>query len=240
KHVVAFAPPAILVLQDGHRDTGEMAAACGFEPDVVILAIEIFAIVHLGISVGGPIGGPAFRGCLLAVLGMEIKGVGRKRLRASAIVDIEIERMNPFLAFVGDGNAGALLKWHWEKGVEGFVCGHGKRNRLVKKILTETQAEKVADRRFDTWTRFPIPVDTQYEFFQMELFRRGDSDPNVGDYAWARYIEKIKVCTSRNRAKVGVSAGAVVAGGALLDVIVGLGQGEQRFGVTGTALCEKR
>src|SRR5262249_54221138 len=45
KHVVAFAPPAVLILQDGHRDAGEMPTALRFEPHVVAGTVEILAII---------------------------------------------------------------------------------------------------------------------------------------------------------------------------------------------------
>src|SRR5438552_17945799 len=32
KHVVAFAPPAVLILQNGHGDTEKVTTACGFHP----------------------------------------------------------------------------------------------------------------------------------------------------------------------------------------------------------------
>ena len=41
-HVVAFAEPAVGVLQDAVGDADEMAAAGGFEEDVVAFAIQIF------------------------------------------------------------------------------------------------------------------------------------------------------------------------------------------------------
>src|SRR5216683_4160002 len=46
KHVVAFAPPVILILQYGHGYACELSAAASFHPDIVAFAIEIWPVVH--------------------------------------------------------------------------------------------------------------------------------------------------------------------------------------------------
>src|ERR1700675_1611922 len=59
KHVVAFSPPVIMILKNGHGDAGELAAASGFHPDVVVFAGEVRAFVHFRIAVVLPVAGPA-------------------------------------------------------------------------------------------------------------------------------------------------------------------------------------
>src|SRR6266436_2993614 len=80
KHVVAFAPPIILILEDGHGDANEVSLAAGFEPDVIVFTGKIGAVVDFGIAVGGPVVGPAVCGCGLAILRVEVERVGGKRL----------------------------------------------------------------------------------------------------------------------------------------------------------------
>src|SRR5260370_22116066 len=41
KHVIAFAPPAILILKDGHGDSDKMSAARLVQPDAILLALEV-------------------------------------------------------------------------------------------------------------------------------------------------------------------------------------------------------
>jgi hypothetical protein len=56
-------------------DAGEVAAAGGFQPDVVVFAGEIGFVVHFGIAVVGPVAGPAAIGRSLAVLRVEVDRV---------------------------------------------------------------------------------------------------------------------------------------------------------------------
>lgn len=58
----------------------------------------------------------------------------------------------------------------------------------------------------------------------MEIFGRGDSDPDVRDYARTGNVEEIERGAWRNLARVGVCAVTVVAGDAFLDVVVRLGE----------------
>src|SRR5712664_1573858 len=56
KHVVAFAPPAVLILQDGHGDPDEMPATSGVQPEVIFLAVKVRFPVNLGIAIALPVG----------------------------------------------------------------------------------------------------------------------------------------------------------------------------------------
>src|SRR6266436_3108980 len=117
KHVVPFAPPAILILQDGHGDSDEMSAACGVQPDVVFLAVEVRLTFNFGIAIAFPVGGPAVIGLGLAELRVKVEGFRRERLLVCAIVEIEIEGVHLLLALVRNSDARMLLKWHEEKRV---------------------------------------------------------------------------------------------------------------------------
>src|SRR6266436_4923282 len=41
KHVVAFAPPIVLILKHRHGDSDEMPVTRGVQPDVIFLAVEV-------------------------------------------------------------------------------------------------------------------------------------------------------------------------------------------------------
>ena len=143
-------------------------------------------------------------------------------------------------AFVGDGNAGVLLKRHGEKGVERFVRRNGERNRLVKKILAEAETEEIADRGFDAGRRFTVPIHAEDKFFEMKVFGRGDGDPDVRDDARSANVEQIERSAGSNGASVGVAAATVITGDAFLQIVMRLREGEKRLRVTGTRLRVER
>src|ERR1700728_2047436 len=58
KHVVAFTPPVILVLQDRHSDAGILAASLGIQPHVVVLAGQVGLLVYYWLPIAGPFIGP--------------------------------------------------------------------------------------------------------------------------------------------------------------------------------------
>ena len=86
KHVVALTPPTILILQDGHGNSGKMSATCGLQPDVIFLAVEVRLTVNLGITIALPVGGPATVGLGLPELRVEVEGSRRERLWIRAVV----------------------------------------------------------------------------------------------------------------------------------------------------------
>lgn len=136
-------------MQNGHGDADEMAAAGGFEPDVVVLAVEIFLVVDEIVAVGRPVVSPTFVGSLLTILRVEVDSVGGKRFGASAIVNVEVKGVDFFSAFVGDSDVRVFLKWHREERVEGLVGTDHERSGLVEKIFAEPEAEEIADGRLD-------------------------------------------------------------------------------------------
>src|SRR5271157_3880635 len=75
EHVIAFAPPTILVLQDGHGHADEMALALGFQPDVIPFSVEILLSIHERVAIGLPLVRPTRGRIGLAVLRMEIECV---------------------------------------------------------------------------------------------------------------------------------------------------------------------
>src|SRR5579859_5904629 len=217
-----------------------MTVAGGFEPGVVVLSIEIFFVVHFGVAIGGPIGSPTLGGRLLAILCVEIERVCGERLGARAIVNIEIKRVDFFPAFIGYRDVSVFLKRHGKKGVKRFVGGDSEWNGLVKKILAEAETKEIANGRFDAGRGFAVPIHTKDKSLEMEVFRRGDSDPDVCDDARAVDVEQVERGAGGNGACVGVAAGAVVAGYAFLHVVMRPREREERFSVAGTRLRVER
>src|SRR6266700_3342578 len=72
KHVVSFAPPAVLILQHRHGDANEMASADGRQPKVIAFAGQVFLVLNRGIPVRFPLIGPARVWLSLAILRVEI------------------------------------------------------------------------------------------------------------------------------------------------------------------------
>src|SRR5260370_7824266 len=90
KHVVAFAPPSILILEDGHRNSHEMSAACGVHPDVIFLAVKVGLTVNSRITIALPVRGPTEIGLRLAELRLNLQRSPPKTLSAPAPAHIEI------------------------------------------------------------------------------------------------------------------------------------------------------
>src|SRR5271170_2298565 len=90
KHVVALAPPLILVLQDRHGHTGILTTAPGIEPYVVILPGKVGLLIHQRLHVRRPLIGPAAVGLRLTILRMEIERARRKSGFVGAVIDVVI------------------------------------------------------------------------------------------------------------------------------------------------------
>ena len=102
EHVVAFTPPAVLILKNGHGHAYKVSLSTCFQPHVVIFSIKVLLCGHGWGIVRFPLISPAFGGRCLTVLGMEIHGVGGKVLIQRLVVDVEIKRVDIFLPFIGD------------------------------------------------------------------------------------------------------------------------------------------
>ena len=187
-----------------------MTVAGGFEPGVVVLSIEIFFVVHFGVAIGGPIGSPTLGGRLLAILCVEIERVCGERLGARAIVNIEIKRVDFFPAFIGYGDVSVFLKRHGKKGVKRFVGGDSEGNGLIEKILAEAETKEIANGCYDAGRGFAVPIHTKDKSLEMEVFRRGDSDPDVRDDARTVNVEKIERSARWDGTGIGVADAAVV------------------------------
>src|SRR5260370_42011162 len=124
-----------------------MATAAGFEPDIIALPVQVFLRIHLRVAIRTPLIGPAMRGRGLTVLRMEIKQISGQGLAVAAVVHVEVKRSYLYRSFIGDGHARVFLEGHGEVAVQSLVRSYGQRERLIEKIISQTEAKKVADGR---------------------------------------------------------------------------------------------
>src|SRR5207249_640291 len=59
EHVVAFAPPEVLVLENRHRDADEVAPPGCFHPHVVVFSAKVRLLVDACVSIPLPIHRPS-------------------------------------------------------------------------------------------------------------------------------------------------------------------------------------
>ena len=144
KHVVAFAPPTVLILQHRHGHTDKLAAALGLHPNVIPFAVQVLLVFDKGISVRFPFVGPAKIGLRLAKLRMKVQRIGGQRLRERAVIKVEVKRGNFLLPFVGDGEAGVLLKRHKKEAIQGAFIRHREKFGLPDVVVSQAKAEEIA------------------------------------------------------------------------------------------------
>jgi hypothetical protein len=53
--VIAFAPPVVLILQDGHGDAHKIPRSRGLRPDEIVLSIKILFLFNSRIAVSLPL-----------------------------------------------------------------------------------------------------------------------------------------------------------------------------------------
>ena len=106
--------------------------------------------------------------------------------------------------------------------------------------MAEAETEEIADRGFDAGRVFTVPIYAKDKFFEMEVFGRGDSDPDVRDDARSGDVEQIERSAGSDGASVGVAAAAVITGDVFLQIVMRLREGEKRFRATGTRLRVER
>src|SRR5215831_18404233 len=119
EHIIALAPPLVLILENRHGHADEMAAPCCFHPDVISFAVEVFQVVH--VAIGLPLIGRSLSGSGLTILSVEVEMVRDKRLAVGAVVDVEVESIGLDCALVRYRDAGVLLKRHRKETVERLV-----------------------------------------------------------------------------------------------------------------------
>src|SRR5579863_10022364 len=73
KHVVALAPPPILIFEHRHGHAHKMPAPRRLEPNVISIAVKILPVVDNCIAVRLPLVGPSPRRSSLPVLRMKIE-----------------------------------------------------------------------------------------------------------------------------------------------------------------------
>ena len=100
EHVVAFAPPKVLVLQHRHGDTYILSMPFRIHPDIIPIAIQIRLIVYQRVLIVRPRVGPAAVGLRLPILRVKIKSIGRQRMGVGPVIDVVIESGNWLLPLI--------------------------------------------------------------------------------------------------------------------------------------------
>src|SRR5437762_7331063 len=91
-------------------------------------------------------------------------------------------------------------------------------------MIAEALAEEVADGSFNAGSRFTIPEHAEHECLQMVGITSRDSAPEVRDFAGTVLIEQCERAAGGKLAEVSVASAAIVAGGAVLNVVVRAGE----------------
>ena len=193
-----------------------MPAPGGLYPDVVVLTGQVLAVAHHGLA-----------GRALPVLSVKVERVCGQSLRVGAVVDVEIERVHFAPPLVRHCDSGVAREGHGEEGIQRLVRAYGQRNGLIEEIIAQALPEEIADGRFDARRRLAVPVHAQDQFLQVEKFRAGNGDPDVRNDAGPVLVEQRECFAGGNPAIVLIASRAVVAGRALLDVILGFGKARQ-------------
>src|SRR5258708_97491 len=211
KHVVTFAPPAVLILKYGHSDSDKMSAARGFQPNVVFLPVKVRLTFNFGIAIAFPVRSPAVVGLGLAELRVKIERFGRESLLIRAIVEIEIEGVYLLLAFVRNGDARMLLKWHGEKRVQGFVAADGEKFGFPAMVFAEAKTKEISQRSFHAWCRFLVPINSQHEPLEVIGFGTRNGNPNVRQQARAVSVQQRERAARIDLTKIRVPSGRIGA-----------------------------
>ena len=147
-HVVAFAKPAVLVLLDSMGHAQEMAAALGFEEDVIPCPVQILFAVHQRVAVASPVAGPSLARRGLAILRVKAPNVRRQRSQRH-VIDGVIKTVRPLRPLVAERDPGRAGKRHFEVRVQRLFRRHCRQRRLIKEIFAQAKSVKIADGRFN-------------------------------------------------------------------------------------------
>ena len=128
-----------------------------------------------------------FGDALAAPLGVEVGGIFWDF--GEAVVDLIEESRDVFVALVFDGDGGVFAERHREIAVETAGRVDGDRDGVDRVGDAESAAEEIAERAFDGWDGFVIPVhaENQIALDVTVSFAGavGYSDPDVLDDAFA-------------------------------------------------------
>ena len=123
-----------------------------------------------------------------------------------------------------------LLKRHREETVQRLVRPHRQRLRLVQVIVSQPKPEEIANGRLDAGRAFPIPIHAQHQRLQVIRIVAGNRDPNMTDRPRPSFVEQRESFPRRNAARIRIPARPVIAGNALLHIVLGLRQRRNQGG----------
>src|SRR3981081_829487 len=107
------------------------------------------------------------RGRGLTVLRVKVQRIRRQGLAVAAVVHVEVKRSDLQRSFIGNGHARVFLKGHGEVGVQSLVRSYRQRKRLIEKVVSQTEAKKVADGSLRAGRRLSVPIHPQHERLQV-------------------------------------------------------------------------
>src|SRR5258708_34480351 len=93
----------------------------------------------------------------LAILRMEVEQLGGKRLRESAIVNVEIESWHVDGAFIRYRDPCVFLKRHGEEAIQSSLRRHCQRSRLIHDEVAAAKPEEIDERALDAWGTYAAP-----------------------------------------------------------------------------------
>src|SRR6266851_4149392 len=160
----------------------------------------------------------------LAILRMEVEQLGGKRLRESAIVNVEIEVWHVDGAFIRYRDPCVFLKRHGEEAIQSSLRRYRERSRLIHEVVAEAEPEEIAKRALDTGCSFAVPIDAKNQRLQRRAASRPHGGPDMGDLSGTCFVHEQQRFAGRDSTIVGIPAAAVVARRALLRVVPGLRQ----------------
>ena len=127
------------------------------------------------------------------------------------VIDVVVEAADRLLAFIRNRHAGVPLIGHGEKRVQAHITADGKQLRLPRIVVSQTQAEEIANRRFHTRGGLAIPIDAQHDTFQVVGLIARDGKPEVRNLAGPIGVEHGEGCAGLNSTRIRIGAGWVGA-----------------------------
>ncbi len=107
----------------------------------------------------------------MPVLRVKVERVRRQRRFVGAQIDVPVNRISALFAFICKRDARMLLKRaSGKKQFSALSSDHRKRRGLIKKIVSQSEPEEVANRRLPRLAENSpaVPVHAQHHFLQVK------------------------------------------------------------------------
>ena len=138
-------------------------------------------VVSLPLDLGHGVGGEGLDGEFLPVAGVEVESVVGEGVEGEP-VDVVVAGADPLVRFVGEGEAGLLVKGHSPIGVESPpVGGDLDGQRADVHAHPVPRSEEVPDGRFYGRHLGVVPVEPQHQRAGETPVQSADGEPDVTD-----------------------------------------------------------